>query len=169
MEDRTNTLSKIYENAVMIEVDTFIVPNSLASTADLCTPFQNDEVTRLVKFNNDNGRNFNVVTGKCVQLWYTGENTCGSENLEDHGFKLLDENGEECYMNLGFRSGYIPVGIFDGKKEGDIVDIVVPAYRWNDDNQQHEVKVTLRCTLRQSKYRYRNFGTFETCLARLAG
>ena len=89
-----------------------------------------------------------------VQVWIHAD---GSDNLTDHGLddEMIDElwpNGEQaaCYA-----PGYLPISLFEGKKEGDTVTLTTTA----------EVKLDVK--LEQLPYRYGHFGTFEEVLGRL--
>lgn len=89
-----------------------------------------------------------------VQVWIHAD---GSDNLTDHGLddEMIDElwpNGERaaCYA-----PGYLPISLFEGKKEGDTVTFTTTA------------GVKLDVKLEQLPYRYGHFGTFENVLSRL--
>lgn len=170
MEEIKSTLSRIENGVATIKVDAFIVPVSLESIHDLNSDCQNQEIERRIQFNKDNGTDFNVLSSKFVYLWYTGEDTCESENLGDHGFLVEDLNGTPRASRLTSHAEHVPAELFKDKVEGDTVEIVLPARLLNPEpGEEKNFKVRLICRLAQKEYRYRRHGTFHDVLSRLAG
>ena len=97
-----------------------------------------------------------------VQCWVVSEEL-NSENLRDHGGYFNDDDD-----HIIIHTGNIPATLFNGKKEGDIVNIKFPATLHDYANDTHD-KITLEMslTLSQLKYRYRDQGKFEECFERL--
>lgn len=151
------------ENIIEINVDAFIVPNQINSCLDYSEMSQNRVVEHLMAFNKLNGTNVNVVSEPMVQLWFTGETSCDSTDLESHGFSV-----NSTRMHLKPWSEMVPVSVLRDKTEGDVVDIKLTAYvNGKSSSQESECTVTLKCRLAQREYRYRREGNFEDCLGML--
>ena len=106
-----------------------------------------------------------------VQLWgHTegGEGMRASQNVEDHGIGILDENGKRIGM-ASPKLGFIPVSVFADKREGDKVTFMT--HGWVDDidsDDREEVMFIIEDALLQQKgWRYGRFGEFHTLLKSL--
>ena len=103
-----------------------------------------------------------------VQVWFTGHD---SENWGDHSIPDLvveanDMERRNAYRDLDDKEynkkvignsrmgSWAPISWFEGKKEGDVIDIVIHG-------------CTVSFTLSQLNFRYRSFGSFENCLETL--
>lgn len=155
-------MNKINNNVLEGTLEVFIIPNQ----GGLVTSWMSKD--NIIKKINGvaelSGFEFDPEKDPIVQLWF-----CGMEcdNLVDHYIHAEDENGNKVYFRAG-NIGHLPAKIFEGKKEGDSIDLVFPATvfcRENDSETDITVKTTV--TLAQKKYRYRNFGNFEEVLKKV--
>ena len=93
------------------------------------------------------------------------------ENFEDHRGSIMLDDGWKVIVRHS--QGFLPVRCFTGLKEGDTVTIQYPisVSLWNRELHIHEdgLRATIPVTVRlaQTRYRYRNYGSFETLLAKL--
>ncbi len=153
----------------VIRVDAFVVPNSLASSLTALI-----EPERFSKFIED----LNKINGTqwapkywLWQSWLVGTETVGSENLVDHGFRLIDPETNEILRCNMATSGFLPLEPFLGKKEGDKVIIKLPIniHKRNDDDDIdiEKMAATFEITLNQLGFRYRRFGRFEEVIDKL--
>ena len=116
----------------------FIIPNGISRLEETMIPDQ-----RLVK-------KFGAST-PMVQVWACNED---SENFCDHGMRgaEVEEMVNDCYQ--GFFPVSLPVSMFDGKVEGDEVEL---SFNGND----------FKLTLCQDEFRYKSHGHFHEVLANL--
>lgn len=131
-----------------LDVDLFIIPNSMCYLSQLCFASFRERLTEICQYNGINTASYNTPI---FQVWFVGGD---SNNMSRHGFRVGDR-----VFNAGFLKEYLPAEMFLSAKEGDTVKIHYPV---DDDTD-----LTLNCKLMQKKYRYRNFGTFEECFSKL--
>lgn len=145
-----------------VKMDVFVIPNESIKLNENDLIRMNSSLIRAEKL-----LNVEIKKGDRVkQFWMTDpEGEVQHFNDEWYGFQkklgiqkpekylYLDINqGEEEYQ-IGFFPEYLPVKLFDGKKEGDVVKFQCPYY-----------DVEIEMTLKQNDYRYRMFGPFEKAL-----
>lgn len=159
-------LTTIRNNKIEATADMFIIPNSPRKFLegfqyeDVAPDFINPRDERILQFSELNG--IHIEKGeKLIQIWLTSKDELGSENLDDHGFRALNENGE--IVHLHFNMSSIPVTMLIDKAEGDIIDMKIRC--WDMDKNEYELLLHTRCC--QSEYRYRRFGHFETLIKEL--
>ena len=178
---------------VTLDIDAFVIPNS-ASKINLDYSFGTRAAERIERIAEINGFEFDRENDKLVQLWFVGKESCGSENLQDHGFHV-GIDGYNYYFGAGIVPSFLPPVIFDGKKEGDVISVTIPLKpnRTYDlpieemldmdrkEMRSHvvffdeegeggngpEVFITFNIRLNQRDYRYRSFGDFEDVVARV--
>ncbi len=168
-------LRKTMKTKSVITGDVFITPNGLCTANDIW-----DEGTRYGMYLSavENGIHFDADKTKFIELWYctpNGENS----NWRDH---CIDGHAELAYWRP--ITSRLPVELFKGKKEGDIVTVELPITGWTALNPVRKIDnppagckmpngvtvtthVTVSLRLSQLKYRYRRFGTFEEVLEKL--
>ena len=158
----------VVNGTLNVDLDVFIVPNSLAKVNEFI--FGKDERAKTMEAVCDSvGKTFNRDNDLLVQLWYTGEL---SDNLVDHGATITDEEGNEWYLSYLSQYSYLPVKLFAGMEDGDTLRVKMPmaAYRWidkeNDEGFEKKMPVELVVTLHlnQADYRYRYHGSFASVL-----
>ena len=115
-------------------VDVFIIPNSACSVEEAKSNYPSELQSEL--FISDDER--------MVQMWVTNDEC---ENWDCH---------KNPFCHYGAFPSRFPASLFKGKKEGDVVDIVIGG-------------ATFHMKLAQTAYRYRSHGNFETVLASLVG
>jgi hypothetical protein len=98
---------------------------------------------------------------KFVQVWYVTPGSSDS-NWVDHNVDHIE--GLEHYAPITDR---LPVSLFEGKKEGDVVStkVVFRKHHFWKDTDEPETKV-LEVALRLNNlgYRYSSYGTFEEAI-----
>lgn len=156
--------NKITNNVLEGNLEVFIIPNQGGLITNwLSESVQNEFKKNIGEIAELSGREFNPETDKIVQLWFTGMDC---DNMVDHYAWAEDENGNK----LSFRAsniGHLPASFFDGKKEGDTIDISFPVRAYDSADRATDITVKAHVTLAQSKYRYRRFGNFEDVLAKV--
>ena len=78
-----------------------------------------------------------------LEVWIVALEDLDSENLRDHGATILNEAGEKIRLNTS-RLNFLPAKLFEGKKEGDIVDIIIPD-RHQGGVQNEKLKISDAC------------------------
>ena len=151
----------IRNNTIEANVDLFIIPNSPArflegfdyeDAAPGYINLRDENIDKIAKLNS-----VKISKGeRLIQVWLTSKEELGSENLNDHGFEAINENGER--VRLHFRCHSIPATMLLGKSEGEVFDMKIKCY--DMDKNEYELLMHVRCN--QSGYRYRRFGKFET-------
>lgn len=138
----------------------FIVPNSLNKIGEFMMPEPRREfLTKLAELNHwDNVTDETLL----VQLWFHDKETLHTDNLIDHGFRVtFDEVEYPAHVDSSFQ--FLPVSLFEGKKEGDKVHIDMPV-TIRDKEGKFDAVIHMDVILDQLNYRYRRFGTFERVL-----
>ena len=155
----------IMKTKQIITGDVFIIPNGVLIPKNVLLE---DTYYNLYTIAIKNNVKFDNNT-KFVQVWFCTPGNSNS-NWVDHridGYKELE----------GWRpkSSYLPVDIFAGKKEGDVVTIDLPIVGWEPTNPFKGIDITpagckipagvsvettikVSLTLAQGKHRYRKFG-----------
>ena len=159
-------LVKIENNKIEANVDCFIIPNTPSrflegfqyeNAAPDYINLRDDNVKRIAAMNDvilDKGE-------KLIQVWLTSEDDLGSTNLDDHGFKALNDDGE--IVNLHFRCNVLPSVLLNGKTEGDVFDLNIKCF--DKEKNEYDLLMHIRCC--QTEYRYKRFGTFESVFKNL--
>lgn len=125
----------------VIKAKVFIIPNALYSKANIWAETEKEATEIFDKFIKSQHQDIEVPMGtKYVQVWAYNKDC---DNLCRHHYL----NGEDL-------PEYLPVDLFDGKKEGDIVTF---------DSKWGKVELTLA----QKGSRYERFGTFDSVLKTL--
>ena len=143
----------------IVKMDVFVIPNESFKISEDDLRIMNTILIRAEKL-----LGVEIKRGDRVkQFWMTDpEGEVQNFNSEWYGFQKklgIPEPEENQDRNLveefqiGFFPEYLPVKLFDGKKEGDVVKFHCPYY-----------DVEIEMTLKQNNYRYRMFGPFEKAL-----
>jgi hypothetical protein len=115
----------------------------------------------------NNGITFNPDTDKCVYLYHVtnfcddlGDNFTGGHNL-----KYKDKN-EDTLCDIPVYIKCLPASMFQGKKEGDIVEFDYNGYMQIPLNELNSIEVKLHFILRlaQMEYKNKHLGRFEDAL-----
>ncbi|MCM1440210.1 MAG: hypothetical protein NC131_13555 [Roseburia sp.] len=155
-------MNKIINNVLEGNLEVFIIPNE----GGLVTKWLSESVQKSMTEDINaiaelSGFEFDPKKDVLVQLWFCGMEC---ENLVDHFVHAEDEDGNKVMFRAG-NIGNLPAKIFDGKKEGDTIDITFPVTVFNrGEDIEKEITVKATVTLAQTKYRYRRFGNFEEVL-----
>lgn len=156
------TTNMIVNGTINANLDTFIIPNSASLVTDWMTPSQQERMTKKAeKISAVAGCGFDAANDKLVQLWFVG---MGSENLVDHATMAEDENGNQYVLCADIER--LPETLFRGHKEGDVIEVPLPATCKGEDGNI-EVVLNAKIKLNQRDYRYRRFGNFEEVLAQV--
>ena len=150
-----------------IDVDLFIIPNSLGKLNDFYEFARSDKEQLFKDVLDTNGYTYDKDNEFFVETWAVGKSV-DSDNLHDHGFTVTID-GQEVFLR--FPGRFLPASIFEGKCEGDTIELKIPvstAVR-NSKAPKKKIQVMLnaKITLAQLKYRYGRFGTFDEVLNRL--
>ena len=95
-----------------------------------------------------------------------------SDNLIDHSGTYIDpETGDKYRLNIKNRISAFAKSFFEAHKEGDTINIKIPVILTNlsdidvvINGNKEEAIADVSLTLKQTAYRYRRFGNFETVL-----
>lgn len=143
-------------------IDAFIIPNNAPTVMMYFEAFRDKKLREMQTLCELNNVVFNEKTEHNVEIWLTGENTVGSDNLRCHPFTVTDDNGSR-------HSGHIyldafPESLFRGHIEGDTVSLKIPGTVDNARSETEDVIFDMEVTFKQQEYRYRNHGRFEEVL-----
>lgn len=140
-------------------LEAFIIPNKATAAEDWLIPSQREKMmARGKEIAELSGKEFDAATDKLVQLWFVG---MGSENLVDHGAMVEDEAGNKYVLTA--RIEHLPVSLFAGHKEGETIELRLPA-TCRRQGESIDVILNVNVKLNQHDYRYRRFGAFEDVL-----
>lgn len=155
-------MNKIIDNVLEGNLEVFIIPNKGGLVTNwLSESTQKRMIKDITEIAELNGKEFDPDKDPLVQLWFTG---MGCDNLVDHYLHAETEDSKRIYMRAS-NLGHLPASFFEGKKEGDEIDLVFPATcEVADTDDEIDITVKAKVTLAQTKYRYRNFGNFEDVL-----
>lgn len=142
----------------------FIIPNRGGKIEDFMTGFQKELDERMQHISALNGQTFNRHHDWIAQIWWVSKDL-ESDNLTDHGFRVIDENGVQWFGRTP--SDHFPVKVFGDHKEGDEMEITYPITLSSHQHGEKEVLLKLNVKLAQKDYRYRNFGDFEKVLKKV--
>lgn len=161
----------VEERKLEANVDTFIVPNMPRKFKDICTSNKTRELQyrKMLELSNIQ---CDIINQLMFEMWFVGEEDLESDNLVDHGFKIIKDNMMYKFKMFGF--SYLPYQVLEGKKEEDIINITFPikcdVYDLNKKGQEDYFKenqdwsFSAKITLKRKKYRYKRYGTFEKVL-----
>ena len=108
-----------------------------------------------------------------VQCWGVEDR---SDNISRHDIIISGREFSSRVERLRVSLDEIPITLFNGKKEGDVVVFRVPGEIIVYDEEKdpcgirigsEKVIVTITATLKQKGYRYERFGTFEEVMQEL--
>ena len=160
----TNTIENGCVNG---NLKAFVIPNSL-STIEENMIFADRMHQYINEIANISNLEEAATNDKLVQVWMYGMD---SDNFIRHGFRVTDEKGKIHRATVRHFAEYLPAKWFNGMKEGDSIEISLPAtieeYNKNGECSTRKIKVHATLTLSQLDSRYRRFGTFENALADL--
>lgn len=155
-------MNKIINNVLEGNLEAFIIPNKGGLVTNwLSESTQQRMINDIKKISILSSKEFDPKNDPVVQLWFTG---MGCENLVDHYLHAETDDSKRVYMRAR-NLGHLPASFFEGKKEGDSIDLVFPATcEVADSDDELNITVKAKVTLAQTKYRYRSFGNFEDVL-----
>lgn len=149
----------------------FIIPNHI-DTLDQTRKLWNPEklfgyigqVNAMKKLYELNNLEFSM-DDSLFQYWIVLTDGITTADFRCHTGLFTDENGEKCRVSAVVNN--LPKKLFEGYREGDYIEINVPAdiIRHSDESEHCILHLTLK--LAQREYRYRNHGTFEEIMARV--
>lgn len=150
-----------------MDVEIFIIPNDFIEIGN----FGGYADQRYLKMATEILANLEMKaksTELMAQVWICSEKL-GIENMSGHGCTIkVDEND----VFIKPRINFVPARIFEGKKEGDIVDIKFsdkggtfkPGY---EENPNFEYTLLLHARLAQNGHAYSRFGEFHEAFRKL--
>lgn len=162
--------------------DAFIIPNSPFTIATKGEEFNKMpwNLYRSIEIAVNNGIELDLYNDKFVQIWPVCE-TC--DNLIDHTYHIYQDGKDYSIAFMGFALYALPAKMFEGKVEGDHVQIKVHAdpskhgssssiYCKDEngkrgDEEKYTLDIKVDMVLAQKPYRYSRFGNFEDVLKRL--
>lgn len=168
----------IENGTVKINASVFIIPNSAARIKDLFEFDQEEKLHQMEEICKVNGLTFDPEKDYLIECWYhSKEYNC--DNMPDHNIHCIGEDGCRNRISFPYRR-YLPSNIFENHKEGDVINIKLPAilekfthYEDNDpeDLQEEEIDIItdIKLELNQLDYRYGRFGPFENVLEKVIG
>ena len=137
--------------------DVFIIPNAVEKLSNFCEPeWIREKCEKMLGVTAE-------PEDEMLQIWAVSKEKNidwkrfgGFQKEIEEKFPTLVESWKRTkeeqreYRLLGYFPEFVPKRIFEGKKEGDIVEFTCPEYG---------VKIILTCN--QLSYRYSRFGRFE--------
>lgn len=157
-----NSIYKLENGVLEFDTEVFIIPNHGSKLKDysLLSDKKKEKVAEVLKAST--GEDLSE-DDKMVQLWFAKEEEGPAhiENLCDHGIRVAINDSDWVFFRPTFM-GLLPAKMFEGKKEGDVVDITIPAV--SDFDNKVTFKAVIHAELCQLKFRYKRFGSFENTL-----
>ena len=156
------------KNQPIINGEVFVIPNGLTTINNVIIM---DTKAMMENIFYANGLNkIDYENTKFVELWYC---TPGHDNSNwvDHGVEQLfvpisKEEFLEGRDDWRVASSLLPVELFTGKKEGDVVTVKLPIRRHTGNGSTEISWIKASLALAQTKYRYKRFGRFEDLINR---
>lgn len=152
----SEVLAKVKDNVLEANAEMFIIPNSPGRIYEFIESFQ----PGIQKFASELLENAGMKPADentlLVQVWITSDDL-ETDNLRSHSGKFITERGDKQIISIP--DGNCPAELLEGKKEGDVVDLIF---------HMDDIKVILHTTLNQTSYRYKNYGRFEECFNKVA-
>lgn len=155
------------KNQNLLFGDVFIIPNPAFSNkkdSSFKLPSFMDELNKVFYSNSDlNEEKISFDDTRFIECWFCNPD---NDNWRDHGITGLEDGIDGDSWRLS--TAWIPEWIFANKKEGDGVTLTLPVQRRDENRGVCETSMVIASViLAQTKYRYRNFGTFEEVLKRV--
>lgn len=154
-------IKKVLDGKLEVNGDIFVIPNKARTSKEidkLCfrNPIQAEMESILAASGTPSPFGDDIVV---LQVWIVSEEDLNTENLGDNGGSFIGEDGK--MHNTGYILGHIPMLLFEGHVEGDVVDLTIPKglYEFNKD-----FVMVLHLKLCQKQYRYNSFGNFEDAM-----
>lgn len=164
MNNKINNNGTLEVNALC-----FIIPNSASSVARTHRIFKEDMRALVREICELNGLQYDE-NEDLIEMWFASLEDLECENMCDHVFKVVDSDGNEWVTRMDSRM--MPARLFEGHKEGDVVEINYPLHLgknpakvFNFDKRDMTVTMKMKVSLDQTKYRYSHHGPFEECLS----
>lgn len=157
-------------------VSCFVIPNSIALANEFFNPAE--MVDHIISMNAVNNITTDPYKTPLVQLWWHSDDL-HTDNIARHGFCIFDnEDGglnSTIFQNrIRFQMSwleYVPAALFEGHKEGDVIDLKFSHTFDNCYGPDGSGTVTadfiFHTKLDQLGARYRRFGNFEDILGKL--
>lgn len=162
----------IEERKVEANVDAFIIPNNAVKMKDFLGGIEERKIKYQKLLDLSGIKCDDLMDQKMVQIWLVAKEDLESDNLSDHGFRVIKDNSLYKFKMSGLY--YLPLVALEGKKEGDIIDITFPiiCYQYEGlraldkciKEKSDDWSLSAKITLKQKGYRYEGFGNFEEVL-----
>lgn len=152
------------ERKIIANIEGFIIPNNVNLFKDfMLKEHREPKYKRMLELSGI--EKCNLDEQPMVQMWYVGVQELHSDNLADHGFRIIDNGTRYSFTMNGLN--YLPYCFLKDKKEGDIIKVTFPIKLYTDDESEANWTLEATIKLNQTDYRYRRFGRFEDVLERL--
>ena len=150
-------MKKLNGNVLEFVAEAFIVPNHACPVNDIMENRQ-ERIRRIAELNEIHDLSDD---DQIVELWYVSKDDLGTSNLVDHGAHILNKNDKKIFFRPSI--GLLPARLFEGHKEGDVIDVKAFTTVTDPDypDDENTVFFLMHCKLNQLSYRYRRFGSFE--------
>jgi hypothetical protein len=143
----------------VLAVDAFIIPNRAGVLKDYIIDTTREDVIHLCM---DNNVNIDLCNDKIVETWMVSEEC---DNVERHLFMTDFEDKSYLIPYLGSSFDQVPAKFFEGKVEGDHVQLHVTRYNnRHSEKKPYKIDIIVDMCLNQTSYRYRDHGNFEDTL-----
>lgn len=159
------------KNQPLVNGDVFVIPNG-ATTIENVIVMDTKSLMEQTFYANDLNK-LDYKNTKFIELWYC---TPGHDNSNwvDHGVDQLREDiSKEDFLNgrddWRVSTSLLPIQLFKGKKEGDVVTVKLPVRRHTGHGSCEVAWIKASIALAQKKYRYSRFGSFDEIVSRYTG
>lgn len=157
----TKTTFDINADVIKLQGEIFVIPNRAIISKDEFSIRMERRIKEVCELNNVP---FNAESSLIGYFWIIlNDYRCGS--LSD--IDVMIENDGDWYYIQAPNKGYFPLSLFEGKVEGDIVNVKIPIEISDVDGKKiNELQAILTLKLNQKDYRNRSgyFSRFEEAI-----
>lgn len=154
-------MNKKETRVISTKASLFIIPNKASLAIDMMNP--STKIRNQVEIAELNDLEYNECSDHLINVWIHADDVIKSDNISDHGiYTIIDE--KKYYISCDCR--FLGEHIFRGHKEGDVINLKLPACMINKeyDEIKEEIILDMQIELNQLGFRYNSFGPIEEVL-----
>ena len=156
------------KNQPIVSGDVFVIPNGLRTIKDILCLDVKAQMEQTFYANDLNG--LKQDQDQFVELWFCTPGNKDSNWVDHCVDPLHEEISKEDFLagrdQWRVSTSLVPVELFKGHKEGDVVTLKLPIQRHTGKGTLETAWIKASLALAQTKYRYKRFGKFEDLINR---